>query len=1011
MHSTSETVGSGALAVATASSAPSVPVDIARVRAVLRGLDRPQRRAVTHAEGPLLVLAGPGTGKTEVITRRIAWLVATRKARPSQILALTFTDRAGEEMQARVDELVAYGQAHTTIQTFHAFGDRILREHGFALGLPDAPRVIGKAEAVLLLREHLFELGLDRYRPLADPTRFLSALVDLFSRAKSEGAVPEAYVSYAEELRAGAEAVAGLAADDTMREIGAALLDEARGHSEVARAYTRYQDLLRDRALIDHGDQVLLTTGLLAERAAVRAAVRDRYRFVLVDEVQDMDPAQARLLELLVGPSGNVTFVGDDDQAIYAFRGAAVETMLRLPEQYPAMARVVLRANHRSRRPILEASRRLVRHNDAFRLEAREGLDKTLRPVRRVRTARPVVCSAYATTAEEADQVAASIATRVASGTPASHFAVLVRTNADAEPFLRSLRARGLAVRFSGAAGLFAQPEVREVLALLRAIANPASSVDVYGLATSRAYGLTARAMTSLLERTDRRRRSLWESLREAAEGRGSSDLADADRQTLRRLVTDLDASLALAHERPAGEVLYAHLRRSGWLGALIAQAEKGDDAPLRRVARLFEIIADQGSLLEDARVAVLAPHLRALIESGEAPAMRERDETADAVSLLTIHQAKGLEFPVVHVVGLVDGRFPVRGSRGRLPFPAPLVQGSPGASPEELELAEERRLMYVAMTRARDELVLSYAERGRPGGRRRRPSLFLAEALDGPAPLPGPATGLPIAAADPAASARAAPAEAQALPRGSLELSYSQLDDYLACPLRYRLRHELRVPTPPHHALVVGNALHQAIAADLLSRVRGRSIGEGGVMAAYSAHWRSEGFLSREHEDARYEAGARALRRFVEAEPFSRDRELVAVEQAFSFRIGRDLVRGRYDLVTREADGGIVITDHKSSDVREARRARDRARDSLQLQVYALAHEAAAGALPAGLELHFVESGLVGRVAPDQGRLERARASITEAAEGIRAGDFEARPTRTACTFCPYREVCPSAA
>ena len=187
--------------------AQRAPVSIEGIRALLTGLDRRQRLAVTHGEGPLLVIAGPGTGKTEVITRRVAWLIASRRARPSQILALTFTERAADEMQARVDLLVPYGQADTAIHTFHAFGDWLLREHGHAIGRPMDPRVIGRAEAMVLLRERIFELGLQRYRPLGDPTRFAGALVDLFARAKEEGLGPDDLAAYAAELEAGARAV------------------------------------------------------------------------------------------------------------------------------------------------------------------------------------------------------------------------------------------------------------------------------------------------------------------------------------------------------------------------------------------------------------------------------------------------------------------------------------------------------------------------------------------------------------------------------------------------------------------------------------------------------------------------------------------------------------------------------------------------------------------------------------------------------------------------------------
>ncbi len=366
----------------------SAPVDLEVVRPLLAGLDREQRRAVTHRQGPLLVVAGPGTGKTEVITRRIAWLIATKRAKPREVLALTFTDKTAAEMQARVDLLVPYGQADSAILTFHAFGDQLVREHGHELGLPGAPRVIGRAEQVVILREHLFELGLDRYRPLGDPTRLLASLADLFSRAKDEGIGPRDLQAYARDLGAGARAAAEALQGEAGDAIGA-LLDEADGVAELATAYERYQGLLRDQGLIDFGDQVSLATRLLRERPAVAAAVGARYRHVLVDEAQDMDPSQLELLRL-VAAHRQLTLVGDDDQAIYAFRGAAVEHLLELSDEAD-MRRIVLRTSHRSHAPILEVAHRLIRHNDPHRLEARHGLDKRLRPRRRTRRPAPRV--------------------------------------------------------------------------------------------------------------------------------------------------------------------------------------------------------------------------------------------------------------------------------------------------------------------------------------------------------------------------------------------------------------------------------------------------------------------------------------------------------------------------------------------------------------------------------------------------------------------------------------------
>ena len=235
------------------------------------------------------------------------------------------------------------------------------------------------------------------------------------------------------------------------------------------------------------------------------------------------------------------------------------------------------------------------------------------------------------------------------------------------------------------------------------------------------------------------------------------------------------------------------------------------------------------------------------------------------------------------------------------------------------------------------------------------------------------------------------------------------QIDDYLSCPLKYRLRHQAHVPTPPHHALVFGNALHQAVALGNGRRMRGQTVEANDLEAALEAHWRNEGFLSREHETARFEAGTKALQRFAD-DSGQADDAIIAVEQPFSVRIGEDRVRGRYDAV-RQTDAGVVITDYKSGDMRDPARARQRARSSLQLQLYALAWEAEHETGPDAVELHFLEGDVVGTVTPTRKQLDKARERVETAAAGIGAGAFEATPGYPACDWCPYRRVCPAAA
>jgi DNA helicase II / ATP-dependent DNA helicase PcrA len=1017
-------------------AAPGMP---AGMDALLGGLDPDQLRAVTHKDGPLLVVAGAGTGKTQVITRRIAWLIATRRAKPSEILALTFTDKAADEMAVRVDQLVPYGYTDTAIATFHAFGDRLIREHALELGLPPDVRVLSRAEAVIFLREHLFEFELEAYRPLGDPTRFLSALVTLFSRCKDEDISPSSFAGHAARLGAEAIGLAEAAAGATESDAAEALAEDGRRQAELASAYARYQALLAANGFIDFGDQVALALRLVRGSPAARRAISERFRYVLVDEFQDTNRAQAALVTLLAEPHRNITVVGDDDQAIYAFRGAAIDNMLDFETRYPDARTVVLRRNYRSLEPILDAAYRLVRFNDPDRLEVRTGLTKRLRAERRDPDAIPVRVEAFATGSEEADWIAADIARRIGAGAAPRDHAVLVRANGHADAVLRALNVAGVPWRFSGSSGLYARPEVRLLMAFLRTVADPDSSVDLYALAASEVYGLGGEDLTAIVSSARRRNRSVLAVMDELGRQPGLLRLTPQTRAAAARLVTDVTRYAAMAHERPAGEVLYAFLRDSGLLARLAATDSGAADERLGNIARFFDLIRAQSAVLADDRAVFVAQHLQTLIEAGDDPATADLDPEADGVAVLTVHKAKGLEFPVVYLPGMVIGRFPGTGRGEPLALPAGLGRGEPMTA--ERALAEERRLCYVAMTRARDELILSHAA-DYGGSRARKVSPFILEALD----LPATAGLAGAGAAVPSAQERLASHAGLDDPtpavrhhgREPLSLSFGQVDAYLTCPRRYKYAHVLRVPVAPHHALIYGAALHKVVQVFHSRQARGHVMTEAELDDILESAWSNEGFVSREHEEARLAAARASLRRFRE-EQLRPDAVIPAyVEREFAFDLDGDRIRGRWDRVdirAAEADTSaqaddatptadvvtptlgimgrehVTITDYKSSDVRDPVKARQRARESLQLQIYAMGYEAMTGRLPDQVALHFLDSGVVGQVDVDPKRIAKARQRIATAAAGIRAERFEATPDPMHCSRCPFRDICPDSA
>ena len=1014
---------------------------------LLRDLNDEQYAAVTHGEGPLLVVAGAGTGKTQVITRRVAWLIAEKRATPEQILALTFTDRAAEEMQARVDRLVPYGYATTPIKTFHAWGDELLRENAHRLGISGELRVLGRAEVVLLLREHLFELGLSRFLPLGDPTRFLGEIAGYFARAKEEAVDADKIDAFAVDLRSRATAAAAEAETSGASDLAAhaaALAALADEHGELATAFRSYRRLLATLGLLDFGDQVLLAYELLRDDPLVAARVRDRHRWILVDEYQDTNRLQGALVDLLADGRRNLTVVGDDDQSIYRFRGAAIGNILSFADRYPDAAKVVLTRNYRSSAPILAAARRLIRHNDPERLEVRLGIPKELSAEVSSPDALPIAFRRFRTSGDEADWIAKEIKASIASGRKAKEHAVLVRANVDTVEICRSLNMAGIPWRSSGAAGLYDRPEVRLLLAGLRHAADPDASAPLFMIAADPRFEVPPAILAAAVGRARRDHRSLRESLLAA----GAAHRATA------ALLERLAGLVAESVERSSGEVLYRWLRESGLLGELTRAATPEADEKIRNIGRLFDVVRARSRLLELDRAPYLVRYLEELGEAGDDPSAADVDPDLDAVALLTIHQAKGLEFPVVYAANLVEGRFPARNRTARFALAAelggsddilprdPRVLEAPSLLDEEA-LREERRLAYVAITRAREVLVLSSAERATGGIRPRKVSRFVAEALDltraqleeGP-PLGVARDPVGALAVEPVVVAAVPPRDPAIAASGPLTLSFTAIDAYLSCPLRYHYQQRLRIPLPPHHAAVYGSALHIAVAEFHRGQMSGELPTLDALQATLERSWQSVGFISRAHEEARLAAARDALARFRAAE-IAAGGAPTYIEKDFSFDVGGHRVRGRWDRidvrpmaageratpipeisidddVVRQTlplgdDEWVTVSDYKSGGSDDEEKATKRAREALQLQIYALAWRALTGRLPDELSLRFLDSGLVVRVPVEPKRISAARERILEAAEGISAGNMEPTPAVMTCTYCDYRELCPA--
>ncbi len=638
----------------------------------LSHLNPAQREAVLHTEGPLLVLAGAGSGKTRVIVHRIAHLI-DKGVPASAILAMTFTNKAAAEMKGRVEQLVSKRLAkELTVGTFHAFGLELLRREHARFGYPRQITIADTGDQIALVRRAMREVRVD------DRSFDARRVLALISYAKGAGIEPGmplrpegAYAPYGEEYDLIAEEI-----------------------------FPRYEQALRAMAMVDFDDLIRIPIALLRAHEDLRAALHDRYRYLLVDEYQDTNRAQLELLKLLGLPRGNVCAVGDDDQAIYGFRGAEVKNILRFHVHFPGAAEVRLEQNYRSTGNILACANAVIRKNE-------DRKEKTL-----FTAAGPgpkVQVVACPDEEAEAKWVASQIRDSIARGRKPGDHAILYRTNLQARPLEEALRAEGISYEVVGGMEFFDRREVKDLLAYLRVFTNPTDEVSLLRIVNFPARGIGDATVEKVRHRATSKGIPLLEAFRRAAEGEWEEVGNAAAR--VKAFVELLDRYTERIQTARASTVARELMEEIDLEGAVRAQVSSAE-AAAARVATLHETVrALERYEAKEGRKASLSQYLAQLALDRREE--EERELPGHRVAMMTLHAAKGLEFPVVFLVGLEEDLLPHKG-----------IQGAPQ------DLPEERRLAYVGITRAREKLTITRSKGRLSRGKMivRTPSRFLSD-------------------------------------------------------------------------------------------------------------------------------------------------------------------------------------------------------------------------------------------------------------------------------------------
>jgi ATP-dependent DNA helicase UvrD/PcrA len=970
-------------------------------------LNPEQRKAVEHGEGPLMVIAGPGSGKTRVITQRVVYLLENVPGlRPENILALTFTDKAAGEMKSRIRKELPGLDTSPHISTFHSFCYGVLRQRHFDRKLLD------KVDIWIFLRRRMGQLGLEYYQKLAAPGAFLHDLNNFFAQCQDELVGPDEFEAYVRKRENEFQArTASLdPAERLLQE------EELRKQQELARVFRTSRRLIEEAGYSSLGTLISEVVQLWDREPESLEEYHRQFRYILVDEFQDSNYGQVQLLKGLVAPPFNITAVGDPDQAIYRFRGAAHGTFDMFKQVFPAPEEVFLNRNYRSTRKILRASDVVIAQNK------HEGSKPKLV------TENPEGTNVFLLSSPdyvvEAGGVARLVQDLVQGKRAIKEISILYRAHSHRDLLVREFQRRQIPFVIRGLS-LLSTTIIRDLLAYLRLVHSPHDNISLTRVLLERRWNFPENLALDLRKQAARGRCSIYDAIRQSEQSLFKADLQSTRWQELKSILGEL--------RKKAERVSMTYLLdRMAELLQLRFVPGSSDAACLEAFKKFLEKWEEKS---ETQNLSEFMEYFGYFLEAGGKIEVPEPPGPANAVHMMSVHASKGLEFPVVFILSVTSRRFPHGEQKPVIEFPDDLRKCP--VPPVNLHLEEERRLFYVAMTRAREQLYVSgvcrkgrkasvfiedllsdpvvkgrditqiefeeKAEKAEPaklaskeGTRNKRPA---QQSLFGE-PAPAPDTVRPPLA-EWAQAVPAAPSD------GKLRLSATAIETYLECPLKFKFGHLYRIPTGPQAALTFGNVMHQSVRHYFKLRKEGK-VAFDDLSQFYLGSWKNVGFEDSYQEETYQKSGLSQLREFTDrhnAMPIAA--ESVRMEVHFELDVQDVVLEGRIDQInpaTSREPTLVQLVDYKTGQPRTQKDA-DK---SLQLSVYALAARQQMGLEPQGLIFYNLTNNQPVASVRTRKELEAVQQKIMSVAEEIRRMIFPPAPG-FACRYCEFVPVCPA--
>jgi DNA helicase-2/ATP-dependent DNA helicase PcrA len=974
--------------------------------------DERQRQAVEHLDGPMLVIAGAGTGKTTVLTQRVANLIREGHVRPDEILALTYTENSAAEMRARVQGELK-GTAIDGLQacTFHAWCYGLLQRRGAGFG------VLDDKDLWVFLRRRIRDLRLKHFVRAANVGQFLDSLLDFMRRCQDELVGPEEYACYVERLERGEIPLPRVAKSKNQADLEKGeILERCQ---EIARVFATVENMLREKNLGTFGHMITRAHQLLKDDRTLLEEERLRTRFVLVDEFQDANFAQVEILSLLAGTTANVFAVGDPDQAIYQFRGASSEAFTLFVRNFPAARVVVLGKNRRSLSPILRCAFGMVNENPpvfgstvgptlsqkGISISYQRAPLESLRDEEAKQKGEPAAAPPVEiVTWRDKEVEAADLARRIQKKRKDkdkdkrcrwSDFAVLYRQHHHRDELVHELAERGIPFSIEGL-DVLDTAEVRDVVACLTAAVSPNDAASLFRVAALPQFGVDPMELRAAMRAVRRQDLDLRTVLGRLPKGAAVLESVENVHREVGKDGVRADDTVKLV-------IRHFALQRPALAGAFLKFVE----------AWQKKAIAETGSPSE------FLEYLDYFVQAKGTVPLPRGAEDDDAVQLLTAHAAKGLEFRHVAILRGSSAWFPVAYREPLVAFPPELRRADASSSDrcatddKTLHEEEERRLFYVAMTRAKDTLAI-YAHQGR-GKKDPKPTQFLREFMIHPAYKKFWSTHPAAAVQD---TLFAEEEQRIALQQSNVAgwllmepsanfvtgLSASAIEIYEECPLRFKLEREWNLPRDVSAALHYGAAMHGVLRSFYDALRYQREISDDDLLEQFRSALASAGIADRYQYELYLRQGREQLRQFFDGARNASAPEVLETERRFELQVGSAKLAGRVDRIDRTGPETVAIVDYKTGKPK----SQEDADESLQLSLYALAAREVFGKRAERLIFHNLENNTAICTTRNDGELEAAKLRVRKVAEGIARGEFPPNP-KYHCAFCPYRNLCPA--